>query len=302
MTQNYGLGRGLSSLIPQKDQKSSSSKFDTSSDKFTSEEEIVAAGAKDGNLKEIDINSIIVNPYQPRHYFDEEKLKELSDSIQKHGIIQPVVVSKNGDQYELIAGERRFQAAQKAGLKKVPAVVKKIKEKEKLELAIIENIQRHNLNPIEEAKAYQKLMDDFDIHQDEVAEKMGISRSSVANKVRLLSLAVNVQKALMEDKITEGHAKVLLSVEDKEKQKALLQTILKGNLTVRQSEDKAKEVSVKPHKRNISIDPEVRSLEDKLTEIFGTKVKVKKAGKEGGKIVIDYYSKEDLNSLINKVS
>ena len=250
---------------------------------------------------EIEIGKIIANPYQPRTHFDEDKLNELMQSIKNHGILQPLVVTRNGAQFELIAGERRFQAAKRAGIKKVPVIVKKIKEKEKLELAIVENIQRHNLNPIEEAKAYNQLAEDFQMNQEEVAQKMGKSRSMVANKMRLLKLPVEVQKAIIEGRITEGHAKAILAVENKEKQKALFELILKSSLTVRQAEEKTKEISVRSHNRKVTVDPEERELEERITSILGTKVKVKKSGKEGGKIMIDYYSQEELDGILEKI-
>ena len=228
-------------------------------------------------------------------------MESLAQSIKIHGIIQPLIVSKKGNQYELIAGERRFQAAQKIGLKKVPVIVREADELQKLELAIVENVQRHDLNPIEEGKAYQKLCEEFEMSQEEVSSKMGKSRSLVANKIRLLSLPVEIQKGLIEGKITEGHAKAILSVSNPEKQRALYEMILKSNLTVRQIEEKTQEVSVRSHQRHVTVDPQMKALENALVEILGTKVKISKAG-DGGKIVIEYYSKEDLEALLQKLS
>jgi ParB family chromosome partitioning protein len=210
-------------------------------------------------------------------------------------------VSKKGNLYELIAGERRFQASQRVGLKKVPVIVREATELQKLELAIIENIQRHDLNPIEEGKAYQRLADEFQMNQEEVAVKMGKSRSLVANKIRLLGLPVEVQKGLVEGKITEGHAKAILSLDNPEKQRAMYELILKSNLTVRQVEEKTKEISVKPYTRSKNVDLETKKLEEELVGILGTKVRVNKSG-DGGKIVIEYYSREDLESLLEKMS
>lgn len=295
MSQNYGLGRGLSSLIPNKQavtQQDFSKRVDSEDDRQIRGDKYVI---------EVDVNNIIPNPHQPRRSFDEEKLNELSQSIKTHGIIQPLVVSKNGSQYELIAGERRFQASKLAGLAKVPVIVREVGEKEKLELAIIENIQRHDLNVIDEAKAYQKLMDEYQMNQEEVAQKMGKSRSSVANRVRLLQLPVEIQRALMEGKITEGHAKAILAIVNPEKQRALFELIIKDNLTVRQAEEKTKEIEVRPHRRQLAADPELKRLEETLVGALGTKVKVQKTGK-GGKIVIEYYSQEDLDSLLGKMT
>jgi len=297
MPQNYGLGRGLASLIPQKNKKNATVEFSQKRKKIKLGEE---APNDNGQALEIEIDKIVANPYQPRVKFDEKKLEELSQSIKSHGVIQPLVVSRSGSQFELIAGERRLQAAKIAGLKKVPAVVREIKEKEKLELALAENVQRHNLNPIEEASAYQRMADDFQMSQEEIAQKIGKSRSAIANKTRLLKLPAEVQRALAEENITEGHAKAILALSNSEKQRALLNLILKSNLTVRQAEDKTKEVSVKSHRRKINVDPEIKELENKLMGALGTKVKIKKSG-DGGKIIIDYYSEEELDGILDKI-
>jgi ParB family chromosome partitioning protein len=298
MAQQFGLGRGLSSLIPNK-QPSGATSDDFSRRTISSAAEESIRGDK--FVIEVDVNQIISNPHQPRMQFDDEKMESLAQSIKVHGIIQPLIVSKKGSQYELVAGERRFQAAQKIGLKKVPVIVREADELQKLELAIVENVQRHDLNPIEEGKAYQKLCDEFEMSQEEVSRKMGKSRSLVANKIRLLSLPVEIQKGLIEGKITEGHAKAILSIPNPEKQRALYEMILKSNLTVRQIEEKTKEVSVRSHQRHVTVDPQMKALENALVEIFGTKVKISKAG-DGGKIVIEYYSKEDLEALLQKFS
>lgn len=324
MAQNYGLGRGLSSLIPQKKRDNQSGYSGSSAagsdgkltgpkDDFNYFGSARSAGPQPrrkadaeempekGNIQEIEISRIVPNPYQPRVRFDETKLYELAESIKAHGIIQPLIVSqKDGGQFEIIAGERRFQAAKIAGLKKIPAIIRKADNRQKLELAVVENIQRHDLNPIEEAKSYQKMADEFDMSQDEIAKKLGVSRSSVANKLRLLTLPVEIQKSLIEGKITEGHAKAILAVSNPEKQRVLYDLILKNGLTVRQVESKAKEVSVKPHKRIVQADPETKQIEDRLAQVLGTKVKLAKAG-SGGKIVIEYYSKEELNNILRHI-
>ncbi|MCK9379234.1 MAG: ParB/RepB/Spo0J family partition protein [Candidatus Moranbacteria bacterium] len=301
MAQEYGLGRGLASLIPQKN-KTSENGPDFSLNGNIIDESRDENGSGLGNdLNEISIEKIQANPYQPRTNFDQEKLAELAKSIKNHGIIQPLIVSRQGDGFELIAGERRFQAAKLAGLEKVPVVIRQIDDKQKLEMAIIENVQRHNLNPIEEARAYKRLMDDFQMNQEEVAERMGKNRSSVANKLRLLQLPVEAQKALVEGRITEGHAKALLAVDSQEKQLMLLGMILKNNLTVRQSESKSQEITVKTHNRKMKVDPETKNLENRLADFFGTKVKIKSAGASGGKILIEYYSDEELDGILEKV-
>lgn len=295
MPQNYGLGRGLASLIPKKTADDTQKETNTTQKKADTQPE--------GNgVLEVDINLIDSNPHQPRLGFDEEKLEALAQSIKHHGIIQPLIVSKLNGRYELIAGERRFLGAKKAGLTKVPVIIREAEEKDKLELALAENIQRHDLNVIEEAKAYKKLAEEFEMSQEEIADRVGKSRSAVANKIRLLNLPVEIQRAIIENKITEGHAKAILAVENPEKQRALFELILKQNLTVRQVEDKTKEISVRAHKRIVSADPEIKELENKLVGILGTKVKVTRSGGEGGKIIIEYYSKEELNNILGKIA
>lgn len=308
MSQNYGLGRGLSSLIPQKTKKITEPEADFNyfgsrmekTDKNGVQLRSFGVELRETIDNEIEISKIIPNPHQPRFHFDEIKLQELADSIKEHGIIQPLVVSKKGEQYEIIAGERRFQAAKLAGLSKIPVIIREVSEQQKLELAIIENIQRHNLNPVEEARSYQKLIDEFDLSQEEAAAKLGKSRSAVANKLRILNLPVEIQKALMEDKITEGHAKAILAIENPEKQKALFDLIIKSGLTVRQTENKSKEVSVRTHKRILSVDPEQKVLEDNLSQALNTKVKLQKSG-VGGKIIIEFYSEEELRNIADNI-
>ncbi|KKQ44242.1 MAG: Stage 0 sporulation protein J [Candidatus Moranbacteria bacterium GW2011_GWC2_37_8] len=309
MSQQFGLGRGLSSLIPNKQSDGQSGVQNSAVPSSTSETESLAPvrPQHDDSIRgdkyviDIDVTQIEANPMQPRHQFDEEKLESLAQSIKIHGIIQPLIVTKKGNHYELIAGERRFQASKRLGLKKVPVIIREADELQKLELAIIENIQRHDLNAIEEGKAYQKLSEEFQMTQEEVAVKMGKSRSVVANKMRLLTLPVEIQKGLIDGKITEGHAKAILSLENSEKQRAMYELILANNLTVRQVEEKAKETSVRSHERKSSIDPQTKALENTLVEALGTKVKISKAG-DGGKIVIEFYSQEDLDSLLGKIA
>ncbi len=300
MANNYGLGRGLSSLIPQ---KKSSAKISEPRDDFNYfGKKDSAPTSSGGGILEVELFKIVPNPYQPRVEFDQEKLIELAESIKQHGILQPLVVSKtNGNQFELIAGERRFQASKLAGLEKVPVIIREVDNQEKLELAIVENIQRHNLNPVEEAKSYFKLQEEFGMSQEEVAKKLGKSRSVVANKLRLLTLPVEIQKALQGGKITEGHAKAILALPNPEKQKALFEMIIKNKLNVRQVESKVREISVKPHKRIISENPQIRALEDSLAGKLGTRVKVSPYGK-GGKIIIEYYSQEELDNLVSKIN
>ncbi len=316
-SQQYGLGRGLASLIPPKKigtpvngEGAGTSPFvinpisqggQNHEASVTVEAPVPAATTTPSGLAEIPVGSIVPNPHQPRLHFDEAKLQELADSIKEHGILQPIVVSKNGEQYEIIAGERRFQAAKRIGLATVPVVVRDVTEQEKLELAIIENVQRHNLNPIEEAKAYLRLQDEFSLSQEAVAEKMGKSRSVVANTVRLLQLPIEIQRAVAEGKISEGHAKALLAIENPEKQRAVFDLIIKEELTVRETEQKVRSISVKPYVRSaISLNPEILERTEHLTQVLGTKVKIAPSGK-GGKVIIEYYAPEDLDGLLKRL-
>jgi len=298
MPQSHGLGRGLASLIPQKNKK-----IDKSDENFNYLGSDISQDADANPAKKeamfVSVDRIVPNPRQPRTDFNKEKLQELAQSIKEHGIIQPLVVSRDGSSFELVVGERRLQAAKLAGLTEVPVIVREASDQQKLELAVIENIQRHDLNPIEEARSYNKLMEDFDYSQEDLSRKMGKSRSAIANKLRLLNLPVEIQKALSERRITEGHAKAILAMNGGEKQRALFEMILANNLTVRQAESKSREVSVKSHKRLVNVDPEIKELENKLTGYFGTKVKLVKSG-GGGKIIIEFYSPEELNGILNR--
>lgn len=297
MAQQFGLGRGLASLIPPKKTTAESAPTNP----FTVGES-VPARLPVGTTEEVPIGQIVPNPHQPRLHFDAAKLDELTASIKEHGILQPLIVSRVRDSYELIAGERRLQAAKKAGLMTVPVVIRTADDREKLELAILENIQRHDLNPIEEAKAYLRLTDEFGLGQEEVAKKMGRSRSSVANTLRLLSLPVEIQRAVADGRLSEGHAKALLAIDNPEKQRALFDLIIKEELTVRETEDKARAVSVRGHTRKmIAPTPELAAKEEWLSEQLGTKVKIQPKGK-GGKIVIEYYSGEELNAVLGRLA
>jgi ParB family chromosome partitioning protein len=273
-----GLGRGLDALIPD------------SSD-------TVVKGA----TTEVAINMIDVNPHQPRSVFNEEDLHELSSSIKKHGILQPLVVSPKDDHFELIAGERRLRAAKLAGLTKVPVVVRDADDHQKLEIAIIENVHRSNLNPIDEALSYRKLVEEFNYTQDQVSDAVGKPRTSVANKIRLLGLPSEIKKAIKEGKISEGHAKALLSVTDPRKLNALFEAILADDLNVREVEKKAKLGDRKEKiNGNTENDLAVKQLADDLKNYLGTKVSVKN-GRKGGKIEIDYYSTEELARIYQKI-
>jgi len=287
-----GLGRGLSSLIPNK-------KFA----KSLISEDNKSALLEDmpNRIVDIETQRITANPMQPRQIFDHQDLEDLIESIKVHGIIQPLIVTRVGDDYQLIAGERRWRSAKVIGMKTVPTIVRKVEEQEKLELAIIENVQRKNLNPIEKAFAYQKLVDEFNLTQDEVADKMGISRSSVANTIRFMILPEEIQKALAEERITEGHAKVIAGLKDEKKQLEFLEKIEKYSFTVRDAESEGRKMSKKKLFRARTIkDPMLEGREEKLRETLETKVIIKGQAKKG-QIVIDYFSEEELDSIINKI-
>lgn len=324
MAQQGGLGRGLSSLIPGKKQKQNDDRknYFGSNVKRIAKDNLQGGEKNTGVVKdqqtqskpklgdialksimEIPIDTISPNPHQPREDFDENGLQELANSIKAHGVLQPLVVSiKDSGGYELIVGERRLKASKIAGLKKVPVVVKKVSEQNKAELSLIENIQRYDLNPIEEARAYEKLQNAFSITQDEIALKIGKSRSTVSNVLRLLFLPIEIQKALTGKVITEGHARSILAISNPEKQRALFNLIVRENLTVRQTEDKAREVATGtrvPKKRHV--DPDIQKYEEQLSQAFGTKVRIKKS-KTGGQIIINYYSDEEFNTLLTTLS
>ncbi len=255
----------------------------------------------DAQIEEIEVTKIVPNPFQPRKIFDPEGLKELSKSIREHGVIQPLVVTKTSAGYELVVGERRFRASILAGLAKVPAIVKQtLEDQTKLEVALIENIQRRELNAIEEARAYDRLIKTFNLTQEQVAQKVGKSRPSVTNTLRLLNLPVEVQRAVIENKITEGHARALLSVPETEKQLVLFKAILDQNLNVRQVEAKARELSLKRQLDAAAPDPKLMAIETELRSRLGAQVKVQRQGR-GGRITIEFFSDEDLQDIVNKL-
>lgn len=261
---------------------------------------------EDEGILEIDINKIEANKNQPRKYFDEESLLELSESIKNYGMIQPIVVRKVNDYYELIAGERRFRAAKIAGLKKLPAIIKDFDKSTAFEVALIENIQRKDLNPIEEAESFYKLQTEFAFSQEEIAEKVGKSRSAIANAIRLLNLDKRVINFVRENKLSGGHAKALLSITDGDMQFELAEKIIEEDFSVRETEKIVKSLQQKQNtqvmeqkqKNAIQFDTTTyRSIENDLKCLFATKVKVS-AQKNKGKIEIEYYSDDDLDRIL----
>ena len=287
MTRNSSLGKGLQSLIPQKPSKLASLKS-----KY---------GQEKGSLNQVEVSKISPNPHQPREYFDQATLTELASSIKEYGILQPLIVSKKGNQYELITGHRRLEASKIAKFKKVPVLIRTVSEQQKLEMTLVENLQRDNLNSIEQARAYQQLANEFNLTQVEIGQRTGQSRVAVTNTLRLLNLPVEIQKGLIEGKISEGHGRAVLMLDQPEKQQALYQLIIKDKLSVRQTEDWARKITTKPKKIIRKIDPEIRELEERMEETLGTKVKITKKGK-AGKINIVFYSVEELNEIAKKIS
>ena len=260
------------------------------------------------------ISEVEPNREQPRKKFDDDKLAELSESIKTYGLLQPILVQKRDGYYEIIAGERRWRAALKAGLKEIPVIVRDYTEKEILELSLVENIQRENLNPIEEAIAYKRLMDEFGLGQEEVAQRVSKSRSAVANSLRLLKLEENVQKMVIDGEISMGHARALLPLEDPEKQLSTAKEIVDKKLSVRETEKKVKEIlssrdetdTKKPETKQQEEDPSIaiiyKQIEERLQQTLHTKVSIQRKRNGHGKLLIDFYNSDDLDKIIDKLT
>ena len=291
------LGRGLESLIPQKQQKEESPP-----------KSAVLTGKSD-SVFYIEVEKIKPNPHQPRRDFNETELSGLAESMKQYGVLQPLLVSKietevpggTKVEYQLIAGERRLKAAAMAGLRQVPVIIKNPDESTKLEIALIENVQRQNLNPIEEALAYQRLMEDFKMTQASVAQKVGKSREVVANRVRLLDLPYEVQRNISDGKISEGHAKVLLAVRNPEKQRYLADEISAKGMSVRDLEEMVKGDDTYHARVVRTPDPALEEYKKVIQEALGAPVVIS-GSKEKGKLAISFYSEDDLDRLIKKLS
>lgn len=257
---------------------------------------------KEQGVLDIKINNIEPNNNQPRKLFNDEKLNQLSESIKKHGIVQPIIVRKEGDIYRIIAGERRWRAARLAGMETIPVIVKDASNKQLMEMALIENIQREDLNPIEEAEAYNRLMKEFSLTQEQLSETVGKSRSAIANSVRLLMLCDEVRSLVETGELSNGHARCLIGIEDKEIQLKFAKQIIERNLSVRETESLIKKLFIeKKQKSSNKENAEVYlDIEDKLKNIFGTKVKLISNNKKG-KILIEYYSNEELERILDMV-
>ncbi|MCJ7723549.1 MAG: ParB/RepB/Spo0J family partition protein, partial [Anaerolineales bacterium] len=258
----------------------------------------------DGGVTQVSVGMIAQNPRQPRVNFDETGLAELAASIREHGVIQPLVVTpvNSEGKHVLIVGERRLEAARSIGLQSVPVIIRHASDQQTLELALIENIQREDLNPLEEADAYRQLIDDFDLSHEEIALQVGKSRVSVTNTLRLLNLPESVKQALLDGRITEGHARALLGLPAREAQEAALQTVIIRELNVRQTEELVRKLSGQkpPAKQKFIPPPEIVDLEQRLRDSLGTKV-ILRHGKKGGSVTIHYYSDEELDTLLGRL-
>jgi ParB family chromosome partitioning protein len=252
------------------------------------------------------IEEIVPNPSQPRKHFDESKLQELAESVREKGILEPLLVRRTDQGYELIVGERRWRAAQKAGLREVPVLVKEVEGREAFEISLIENLQREDLNPIEEAEAYKHLIDEFNISQDDLSKRIGKDRTTITNTLRLLKLPLEVRNQLLQNRITSGHARALLSLENKEKQKELCALIIKKGLSVREAERLAKQWAAKLQKTTPSVkrkgdlESQLHSLEDSLRKRLGTKIHITQKGNRG-RIEIEYFSHEELDRIVEAI-
>ena len=287
-----GLGKGLDSLIPNK-------KNDISDSKVEKKQEKENDSPKSGEIM-VRINEVEPNRDQPRKDFDEDALMELADSIRQFGILQPLLVQKKKNYYEIIAGERRWRAAKLAGIKEVPIIVKDYTDQEIVEISLIENIQRENLNPIEEAMAFKRLLQEFQLKQDEVAERVSKSRTAVTNSMRLLKLSPRVQQMIIDDMISTGHARALLAIDDEEQQYLLATKIFDEKLSVRETEKLVKALK-NPKKEVKKEKPEhtfiYENIEEQIKNIMGTKVSVNQKANGKGKIEIEYYSEEELERI-----
>jgi ParB family chromosome partitioning protein len=272
------LGKGLSALIPEKGRTA----------------EITESVSK------IKLDLIHPNKHQPRKAFDENKLKELKDSIREKGIIQPVIVRAVDDAYELIAGERRFRAVKELGLEEIPAIVKNVNDADSLEISLIENIQREELNPVEEANAYMELIEKFNFSQDEISKAVGKDKSTISNTIRLLTLPKVIQEFISQNLVSMGHAKAILSLVKEKERIRFARRILKKNLSVRQTEELVKQKLQKPVTRKSQKDENLASLEEQLQHYLGTRVKITH-GKKRGKVEIFYYSNEDLARILSLI-
>lgn len=284
-----GLGKGLGNLIRESEED----------ENVVVKEVVKEVVVKEPGEMKVRLSQIEPNREQPRKVFDEDALIELSESIKQYGVLQPLLVQKKDKYYEIIAGERRWRAAKLAGVKEVPVIIKDYSTQEVMEIALIENIQREDLNPIEEAQAYQRLIKDYRLKQDEVAEKVSKSRAAITNSLRLLKLDERVQEMVMEGKLSNGHARAIISIEDGDQQYQVAQKIFDEQMSVRETEKLMKNLNrpEKPEKQKPQNDFVYRDIEEKMNKIMGTKVVIKNREHDKGKIEIEYYSQAELERI-----
>lgn len=303
-----GLGRGLDALFPEKAPEKKAPVKSTAKSAEVKKEKSPAAEEVKKTEMLVKISMVEPNRSQPRKQFDEDALLELSESIKQYGILQPLLVSDKNGYYEIIAGERRWRAAKIAGIKEVPVIIKKLSEQEIMEISLIENLQREDLNPIEEALAYKRLIDEFKLKQDEVAERVSKSRTAVTNAMRLLKLNEKVQQMVIDEMLTTGHARALLGIEDQDIQYVLAQQIFDQKLSVRDTEKLVK--SMQNEKKGKKKEPEkldskllaiYSDLEEQMKKIMGTKVLINSKNSNSGKIEIEYYSQDELDRIIDLI-
>ena len=297
-----GLGRGLDALFPEKTVQSKhqdTKKADNAVNSLISQDK----EEKNSGVVMVKISKVEPNREQPRKKFDEDSLLELSESIKQYGVLQPLLVSDKKDYYEIIAGERRWRAAKLAGIKEIPIIIREFSNQETVEISLIENIQREDLNPVEEAMAYKRLIDEFHLKQDEIAERVSKSRTAVTNSLRLLKLDPRVQNMVIEEMITAGHARAILGISDPDTQEMVASKVFDHKLSVRETEELVRKI-LNPSKKkekvsNTAEDAVYESLEEKMKGITGTRVFIRRKKNNKGKIEIEYYSRDDLERIID---
>lgn len=295
-----GLGRGLDAMISETAKNPRTSPKKTNSQKIIKQE--LQEKKEEGTVFTVKMTQIEPNRKQPRKQFDEDALLELAESIKQFGVLQPLLVQKKDDYYEIIAGERRWRASKLAGIKEVPVILKDFSEQEAVEISLIENIQRENLNPIEEAAAFKRLMEEFHLKQDTIAERVAKSRTAVTNSMRLLKLDERVQQMLIDEMLSTGHARALLAIDDKEMQYGAAVKVFDEKLSVRETEKLVKEVLNPREKKEETVDSALeliyQQLEEKIKGIIGSKVAIHRKNKDKGKIEIEYYSQDELERIV----
>ena len=304
MAAKRGLGRGISELIPTGDPEPAATKKAGKSSKEENKETKVITKEVE---KTLPISEIEPNKNQPRRSFNDDALNELADSIKQFGVIEPIIVVKKGKYYEIIAGERRWRASRMAGLKEVPVIIREYTKQQQVEIALIENLQRENLNPIEEANAYRRLIEEFHLKQDEVADRVSKGRPTITNSLRLLNLSEKVQQMIVEEMLSTGHARCLLQIKDPELQYETAMTVFDRKMSVRETEQYVKKLMTQPaateeteeKSKGNDLSSIYKEIEEQLKNVLGTKAKIKSGKKDSGKIEIEYYSTDDMERILH---